>query len=566
MARMQVVIDARKAKSGAKTFNRSVKSMGKSAKKTQKTFMSLKNALVGVFTVGAVFLGIRKTIGAISEQERVLSRLNIALKTTGGVSGQTVQSLTRFSAEMQKTTGIANELVEASQGILLSFTNISGDVFPRTMKAAMDIAEVMGTDLKTQIVQLGKALNDPIANLGALGRTGIQFTKSQKAMIKTLIDSNRLMDAQNIILQEIEKQYGGTAEAARDTLGGAIKALSSEYDDLFKIAGRGGVGGALREMVEIMVDVVEWINKGEDAVSDLALGFLFFENEWLKGWRTIATIAETEVKIIKEIVNDIKDIFTFKEIKETIKGKPSKKVKGLFDFYFKKARQGPFAELIPEILGGKEPLIAPVDPAVDQLKEELSLLERLKAIRAEGIALRKADRDNMDEAFRVAVAALLNRAKAREELNDKIEETIKKGKKDAEQMKKIATIADGVGRSFGAAFEKMVFGARSASEAIRELLIDVARLVVRQTFTIPISQAVSSMIQGTPAPIPTGGTGPSSFSATPTSPAVAGKKSFGNVTNINITAMDSQDVFRAITKSPQTLKAISGANKILNVR
>jgi hypothetical protein len=66
---------------------------------------------------------------------------------------------------------------------------------------------------KMNAVSLGKALNDPIKGISALTRNGITFTESEKDRIKVLVESNKVGEAQNMILQAIETQVGGTAEA-----------------------------------------------------------------------------------------------------------------------------------------------------------------------------------------------------------------------------------------------------------------------------------------------------------------------------------------------------------------
>ena len=67
-------------------------------------------------------------------------------------------------------------------------------------------------------VQLGKALEDPIKGITALAKSGITFTASEKKKIEALVKSNKLLEAQDMILQAIEKQIGGTAKAtANDT-------------------------------------------------------------------------------------------------------------------------------------------------------------------------------------------------------------------------------------------------------------------------------------------------------------------------------------------------------------
>jgi hypothetical protein len=62
-------------------------------------------------------------------------------------------------------------------------------------------------------VQLGKALNDPIKGVTALAKSGVTFTEQEKDKIKTLVESNKLLEAQDMVLKAIEQQVGGTALA-----------------------------------------------------------------------------------------------------------------------------------------------------------------------------------------------------------------------------------------------------------------------------------------------------------------------------------------------------------------
>jgi hypothetical protein len=47
-----------------------------------------------------------------------------------------------------------------------------------------------------------------------LAKSGVTFTKQEKEKIKTLVESGKILEAQNMILGAIEKQVGGTAAAS----------------------------------------------------------------------------------------------------------------------------------------------------------------------------------------------------------------------------------------------------------------------------------------------------------------------------------------------------------------
>jgi hypothetical protein len=90
--------------------------------------------------------------------------------------------------------------------------------FDRATKAAIDLAAAGFGDAESNAVQLGKALQDPIKGITALAKSGVTFTAQEKEKIKTLVESNKILEAQEIVLKAIETQVGGTAEAtANDT-------------------------------------------------------------------------------------------------------------------------------------------------------------------------------------------------------------------------------------------------------------------------------------------------------------------------------------------------------------
>jgi len=257
---LEAIIDVKKAVEGSKKWNQATGSMETSTKKTDSAMKSLAKGISLVAVGYAGWRVIKFATKQMVEQERVLAQLSVGLKSTNFISGQTVEGIQKISASMQQQTGIANEEIEQIAAVGLSFTNITGKVFPEFLKISADVATRMGTDLQSTALQLAKALNDPVANLGALSRAGIQFTKEQKETIKVLWESGRAMDAQAVIMKELETQYGGSAEAARDTLGGAMKALKEEMNDLGKNLG-GLFFGKNKEGIEVFISLLLKLNK-----------------------------------------------------------------------------------------------------------------------------------------------------------------------------------------------------------------------------------------------------------------------------------------------------------------
>lgn len=208
-------------------------------------------ALLGALSAG---VSLNKFVSATIESEKAQAQLAATILSTGGAAGKSMAQLNENAAALQKVTNFGDDATNAMQGLLLTFTNIKGDQFDAATAAVLDLSTAMGSDLKSAALQVGKALNDPAKGMAALAEGGIQFTEAQKSAVTAMLDTNNIVGAQTIILGELERQFGGSAEAARGTLGGALESLGNSWGDLFEIAGPGSE--ALKDAIEGLVDTV----------------------------------------------------------------------------------------------------------------------------------------------------------------------------------------------------------------------------------------------------------------------------------------------------------------------
>lgn len=159
------------------------------------------------------------------------NQLEAAIRSTGNAAGYTAQQYKQMAGDLQNITNYGDEATLGAESLLLTFKSIGGEIFPRALKSILDVSTAMEQDLKTSTIQIGKALNEPVEGLAALRRVGIQFTDSQEKQIKTLVEAGNVTGAQVVILKELESQFGGSAEAAREADGG-ITAFSNAVGDL----------------------------------------------------------------------------------------------------------------------------------------------------------------------------------------------------------------------------------------------------------------------------------------------------------------------------------------------
>lgn len=167
----------------------------------------------------AAGVAIQKTAQFLRECEAAANEANIVtakqaqiLKATGYAAGLTASQLQEMATQQSRLTGIDDEAIANAQSLMLTFRKIGGETFPRAMQAALDLQTTFGS-LDAAALQLGKALNDPVSGIAALARSGVTFSEEQKTMIAKFVEMGDVASAQAIILEEVERQVGGTAAA-----------------------------------------------------------------------------------------------------------------------------------------------------------------------------------------------------------------------------------------------------------------------------------------------------------------------------------------------------------------
>jgi hypothetical protein len=156
---------------------------------------------------------------AASTANARIEQINKSMGLFGESTTAVSKSLIKYAEETARATGVDTNSIKATQAKLLTFKELAatadelGGNFQRTTKAAIDLGAAGFGTAELNAVALGKALNDPIKGISALTRNGITFTESEKERIKVLVESNKVGEAQNMILKAIETQVGGTAEA-----------------------------------------------------------------------------------------------------------------------------------------------------------------------------------------------------------------------------------------------------------------------------------------------------------------------------------------------------------------
>jgi hypothetical protein len=208
--------------------------------KTQKAGLVIKKAMLPATAALGAFGGFMINAARGAEDARIANeKLGNVLSSMGW--GATTDRVSAYAEQLEKTVAVDADVIKATQTKLATFSNLTktvnkaGGAFDRATVAALDMAAAGFGTAEGNAVQLGKALQDPIKGIAALAKSGVTFTNQEKEKIRTLVESNKMLEAQDMILDAIEKQVGGTAEASAssfDKMKFALAGVSDTFGDM----------------------------------------------------------------------------------------------------------------------------------------------------------------------------------------------------------------------------------------------------------------------------------------------------------------------------------------------
>lgn len=236
---------ARQAANEFNTLNRSIARTGMTSRLASRGFLALgRGARVGAAGLGILGgFALRGAITGFMEADKVAAQTNAVIKSTGGVANVSAKRVGALATSLQNQSGMSDELIQSGSNLLLTFKNVRNEagkgnkIFDRATQSALDLSVAGFGSVESTAKQMGKALNDPVKGITALGRAGVTFTKGQKETIKKLTETGHILDAQKMILKEVESQVGGSAKAYGRTLPGALGRMKETIGNALELLG-----------------------------------------------------------------------------------------------------------------------------------------------------------------------------------------------------------------------------------------------------------------------------------------------------------------------------------------
>jgi phage-related minor tail protein len=305
-----------------------------------KAFAGVAVAAVGVFA-GVKLLG--GFLSEAQEAQTVAKQTAAVLKSTGGAAQVSAKGVDMLSTALSKKSGIDDEVIASGANVLLTFTKVANqagkgnDIFNQGASIALDMSRALGTDLQGSVIQVGKALNDPIKGITALQRVGVSFTEQQKEQIKTLVVSGDTLGAQKVILasstpSSVARPRPRRRRATSSRWRGATSRSSSGLLLLpvfEKVAGflsdvlpkaADFATTAARKVGQVVGDV--WEKIGPTVIGALSAAWDWIQSVWPKVRDTVIRVLSDIVTWVKLNWDNIRDILVgvFDALKTAVSG------------------------------------------------------------------------------------------------------------------------------------------------------------------------------------------------------------------------------------------------------
>lgn len=221
-----------------------VKSMGEKIKGSVKNLITLPHVIMA----GVVGKAISSVIKAYGKQEEAIAKLNAALRASGLFTEKASKSLQEYAKALQATTKFGDEEILSAEAMLATF-KLTESTIKEIIPLVLDMAAATGQDLQSAAILMGKAA---VGVTGTLSRYGVIVDKAD-------LKSRGLA----AVLDEVRKNFGGTAEAVAKKGIGPLKQFGNLVGDVSESIGAKlivGLNSAI-ETLKGMLPPIEAIGK-----------------------------------------------------------------------------------------------------------------------------------------------------------------------------------------------------------------------------------------------------------------------------------------------------------------
>lgn len=250
---------SRVVKGTSSTFDHLVMKVGAAA----AAYVSFRAVQRGVtVAVRETTEALKEGVRGASDYEQASIRLAQAMKSSNNYTEESYEMLLANASALQRLTNYTDNEILAAEAMLATF-KLAPEKMKLATEATLDMAAATGSDLVQSAIVMGKAF---VGVTGMLSRYGI------------IVDQADLKTRGYLaVVDEINKEFGGQAQAVVKSYGGAVGQVSKAYSDLLKQIGRflteaPEVRGLLRTTSDELYRLTAVISEAAGSVSILSVG------------------------------------------------------------------------------------------------------------------------------------------------------------------------------------------------------------------------------------------------------------------------------------------------------
>lgn len=256
--------------SGVTAATNSIKSIDGQINRVSRGFNQLMG-LMGAGGIGAAIFAFGKSsVTAFAESEKGIAKLTQAMRNLGSYSYGALQDQLDYAAALQKVTKYTDEQVVEVQTALTTY-GLYGETLKAATLATLNLATQTG-DSTSAANLVGKAYQ---GNTTQLAKLGIKISDTAVGAQK--------FDA---VMEQLNKRFGGMAEAEGKSFSGRLEILKNQFDDLKESMGS--------KLMPVANYALKWFND-----LDTVLGYIIEKLPKLSDDRLV--VATARFKEITEI-------------------------------------------------------------------------------------------------------------------------------------------------------------------------------------------------------------------------------------------------------------------------
>ena len=182
------------------------------------------------FAIGGTIAAIKKLVGIYRVQIESEAKLQRGMKNVADATGGAADRLIELAGAYQQTTTFGDEAIISAQAMLSTF-QLNEKAIAELTPRILDMAAATGQDLQSAAIMVGKAFT---GQASAMSRAGVVVDEFALASAR----SNGPIKEFSFLVGELDKNFGGFAEALANTDIGKLDQLRNKISDLNEDTGK----------------------------------------------------------------------------------------------------------------------------------------------------------------------------------------------------------------------------------------------------------------------------------------------------------------------------------------